>query len=595
MRIIQSLKNKLIIGFIAIMLPLVVFMMINNLYAKEVVREKVSQTYRNTLDIFVKQTDSYMKEINSYLYKMAVLDSDVGILTSYPYGSDTYVLTKVRINNKINRDVGFYSIIDTIFLYHENDEIIGTVSDYGKMQKVVQDNVKDVIKAGAVSGDELSGWILWYDERVQGGYFLVTTFRVTEGFYVGAIIKLSDIVVPLGYQWADGDIGESSLYRSAGTKLLQPLSTKEPAIALTDFDLSNEAYQTVKDKVSDESYLIMSQNSTMAPMTYVVTIPEKTLLKSLLFFQKATYFVPLGFLILLMGYLFFMRGIMFKPLAEIIIGMKKISLGMLGIRLQSQGSVEFNFLANTFNQMAGQIETLKIGVYEEQLRVQKSEMKQLQAQINPHFYMNSLNIIYNFAALKDTESVKKMSLHLADYFRFIMTANRDTISLGEEINHIRNYIDIQKLRFPDKLDVEIDIPDEAFSLLIPALTIQPVVENSILHGFKNRRQIFRISIEGVQTEEGTLIIKVSDNGIGFVQEVLEDLQSNRPLSEAQSSRLGIVNVIHRLKLRYGDKAEIEFDNQANGSGAIVTFRFFHWSEMVNVKAGAEGEEGKQDV
>jgi two-component system sensor histidine kinase YesM len=223
--------------------------------------------------------------------------------------------------------------------------------------------------------------------------------------------------------------------------------------------------------------------------------------------------------------------------------------------------------------MAEQISNLRIGMYEEQLRAQQNEMKQLQAQINPHFYMNSLNIIYNFAVLKDHDSVKKMALHMADYFRFIMRANRDAITLEEELRHIGNYVEIQKFRFPDKLDCVVDIPEHWRTATLPALTLQPFIENAIIHGFVNRREKFIIRIQaGIAAGDASqLVIVIRDNGVGFRPDVLDRLRRGEELPASETSRLGIANVVQRLRLRYEGQAGVEFDNDPE-CGAVVRVR-----------------------
>jgi two-component system sensor histidine kinase YesM len=103
---------------------------------------------------------------------------------------------------------------------------------------------------------------------------------------------------------------------------------------------------------------------------------------------------------------------------------------------------------------------LKINVYEEMMKAQEAEFKHLQAQINPHFYLNSLNVIYSLSSLGENRLVERMTEHLADYFRFITRAHRDSITVEEELEHIRNYLEIQSLRFPEKLAYRIDLPEE---------------------------------------------------------------------------------------------------------------------------------------
>lgn len=573
---VQSLKVKLLLSFVAVIVPLVLFMIVNTLYAKEVVRDKVSETYRNTLDIFVKQTDNNLSATSEYLMKMAILDSDVGLLSSYPYATDNYVLTKVRIYNKLMRDVGFYDMIDTIFLYSDSDVIIGTKNNnYDMMKQLLRDHVPNVIE-NDTNHQDLNFWQVTSDDRIPSKNMLMKTIHVTDDIYVGAIILVQDIASMLGKQWSEGAIADSGLYSTDENKIVNALAGGAGPVQLDGINIDNDqAYVTMKGSESSDSYLVMYKGSQTSDVAYSIMLPEKSMLQGLPFFQMVVFLLPVGIFILLMLYLIFVQRIMFKPLGELILGMKKISLGMLDVRLQSDKTVEFVFLANTFNTMAEQIKTLKIGMYEEQLRVKQGELKQLQAQINPHFYMNSLNIIYNFAALKDHESVKKMSLHLADYFRFIMRANRDTITLDEELRHIDNYITIQELRFPNKLVVTYDIPEPLKNFPIPALTVQPFVENSIIHGFKNRKQLFviHISVQQDIQEGGGFLLTIADNGVGFPPDVLEQLREGKPLAEGESSRLGIMNVAHRLSLHYGEGASIRFANGEEGTGTVITIKF----------------------
>ena len=556
------------------MLPVVAFLVANNWYAKNVVREKVSETYRNTLDIFVSQTDRNLAEINEYLYKMSSLDQEIGLLMSFPDESDNYMLTKIRIQNKINRDVGFYNLMNTVFLYHENDIIFSTSNESGLYSNVKQLLSENALRFVAQSRPLVDGerWRLWHDDLMPGSDFLVRVNEVTDGLYVGAIISVAGIMDMLALQWEDGTIGESAIFRREGNHLGEPLAYSNPSMSLTNLELIESTYQVLEDEESGSKYMVMNRQSDMADIVFNIMVTESKMLQGLPYFQKATYFMAAGLIALFALYLFYIRQTVFKPLQYLISGMKKISLGMLDVRLQTNNTVEFVFLANTFNNMAEQIKSLRIGMYEEQLRAQQNEMKQLQAQINPHFYMNSLNIIYNFAALKDHDSVKKMSLHLADYFRFIMRVNRDSITLEEEMKHIDNYIEIQKFRFPNKLQCEIEIPQRMRTLMLPALSLQPFVENAIIHGFVNRRETFRIRIEGIIEVSGgkpIFVITICDNGTGFSDEVLGKLNAHEELPQKESSGLGISNVVQRLKLRFSEEAIVQFGNASDNGGACI--------------------------
>lgn len=582
MKYSHSIRTSLIIGFMAVMLPTLLFMLINHIYARDIVRDKVTETYHNTLDIFVRQTDNNLKEITNYLIKMSILDVDVGMLMSFPMTSDMYTLTKIRIDTKLKRDVDVYGIIDSVFLYHDKDTIFGTKSDYNISKAIIQTHMEERLASKLNPADVNRQWEVRYDQRMPGQFFLLNSIEVTQGLYAGAIIRVEDINTMLTIQWSDGDIGHSGIVLREDHELKGMLTENEPPVQLEGL-ISTKPYHSVKDEETGKSYLIMNRPSSIVNIAYQVIVPEETLLRDLLFFRNVALFAPIGLIIILSLYLVFMRKMLFKPLHELILGMKKISLGMLDVRLKKGKTIEFEFLGDTFNKMAEQIKTLKIDVYEEQLRVKQGELRQLQAQINPHFYMNSLNIIYNLAALNDTDSIKKMSLHLADYFRFIMRSNRDLITLAEELTHIENYITIQEMRFPGRLACSFDVPESLRSYSIAALTIQPFVENSIIHGFKNRRQLFQIQIhaeivnDGESTEAFKLTIR--DNGVGFSEEALAQLQLKQNIMQGDSKSLGIMNVIDRLKLIYGNRAAIYFSNadqnqnSEHTSGAVVTIMF----------------------
>lgn len=573
MKFVYSIRTILVAGFLAVMLPTLLFMMINHFYSRDIVRDKVTETYRNTLDIFVGQTDDNLDEITNYLLKMSILDVDVGMLMSFPMTDDMYTLTKIRIDTKLKRDVDIYNVIDSVFLYHGNDIILGTNSDYSNMKDIIQTHMGERVSSIARQTDDFDrSWEVRYDQRMPGEFFLLNSIEVTARLHIGALIRVKDINEQLLKQWSDGVIGNTGIWLLEEDSLKELLTEHEPPVDTASSRLTDASYQTLNNESNGTSYLVMNRPSRVVPVAYQVIVPEATLLKELIFFRNVSLIAPIGLLLMLTLYLIFIRRMLFKPLQELIFGMRKIALGMLDVRLKRGKTIEFEFLGETFNKMAEQIKTLKIDVYEEQLRVKQGELRQLQGQINPHFYMNSLNIIYNLAALHDTESVKKMSLHLADYFRFIMRTNSDTITLGDELSHIGNYITIQQMRFPDKLVCAIEADEDVKRVPIAALTLQPFVENAIIHGFKNRRKLFhiRIAAERIELTKGNarLMLSVADNGTGYAEDVLEQLQQNRYVPPGDTGGLGIMNVMDRLSIMYGDRATMTFSNGGDGGAEV---------------------------
>jgi two-component system sensor histidine kinase YesM len=309
-------------------------------------------------------------------------------------------------------------------------------------------------------------------------------------------------------------------------------------------------------------------------MLLAVMIPEKNLLEGLAFFQLINLYVPALALVILMIYLVFLQRYILKPITKLIRGMRRIYSGDLSARFNDDKLVEFMMIGETFNSMVAQIEVLKIDIYEEQIRTQKAELKHLQAQIHPHFFMNSLNIVYNLAQTRDYELIQQMAISLVKYFRFAIRTHLSSVTLEEELEHIHNYLSVQKVRYPENLSYEIEIDAELKGCRIPPSTIFPLVENAMIHGFTVHQEeqfIIQISVRQDQLSASFIDVEVRDNGRGISTEQLEKLHANGYLNEQGNDHVGLWNVMRRCKLYYKTGIEIRIDN-GEARGAYVTLR-----------------------
>jgi two-component system sensor histidine kinase YesM len=218
-----------------------------------------------------------------------------------------------------------------------------------------------------------------------------------------------------------------------------------------------------------------------------------------------------------------------------------------------------------------EIETLRVNVYEEQLNKQKEELQRLQLQVNPHFFLNSLNIVYNLAKVKNHELTMELTRSLVHYFRYMFRSNTTFVPLKNELEHTRNYLRIQTLRFPEKLTWTLEVPDYLTDTPIPPLVIQSFVENSIKHAVTMDRPVhISVRIDFLDEESGSwLKIGIQDTGCGFGKEVLRELQAGRSVENEQGEHTGIWNVQRRLKLLYGDSVSVHFANDPDSGGASV--------------------------
>nr|WP_296834704.1 histidine kinase [uncultured Marvinbryantia sp.] len=233
---------------------------------------------------------------------------------------------------------------------------------------------------------------------------------------------------------------------------------------------------------------------------------------------------------------------------------RKAGRGDFTVRAELEESdEELAELGEGFNQMVERIGNLVEDIRVEQLNLRATEQKLLQAQINPHFLYNTLDTIVWLAEANQTEQVVMMVTALSDFFRTTLSKGRDYITVQEEESHIRSYLKIQQFRYQDILDYEIDIPEEMYHYQILKLTLQPLVENALYHGIKNKRGKGRILVTGY-LESGRMVFLVQDNGQGMTGERLAQVQREMNKNEADNgdpSGFGLFNVVQRIKLNYG--------------------------------------------
>jgi len=233
---------------------------------------------------------------------------------------------------------------------------------------------------------------------------------------------------------------------------------------------------------ANQKYLIVGEKSHKGNFSLIAMIPNREILKNLPYLNRIVFVISFLCVLLVPGFLLFLRKSVVIPLRRIVSVMKRIGEGNVKFRIDPHPtSDEFQLVNTTFNKMMAQIEELKINVYEEQLNKQKAELQHLQLQINPHFFMNTLSIIYNLALTKNYENIQDMSLRLVRYFRFMFRSNLTFVPLQEELDHVLNYVRIQELRFQQALTCHIEKPEtlDKFPVHIPPLIIQTFVENAM--------------------------------------------------------------------------------------------------------------------
>lgn len=259
-----------------------------------------------------------------------------------------------------------------------------------------------------------------------------------------------------------------------------------------------------------------------------------------------------------------------RPVKRLESSMRLVEQGNFDIQAQVESANEIGELSRAFNIMTQKIKELMSQIVLEQEQKRRSELKALQAQINPHFLYNTLDSIIWMAESKKNEEVVKMASALSKLFRLSISKGEEFITLRSEIEYIRSYLTIQQMRYRDKLNFSIAVDAEILVYKIPKITMQPLVENAIYHGIKNRPDSGTVLVTG-HREGGDIVLSVIDDGIGMTHEkatyILEH-GSDTPLGS--SGGVGVKNVNERLKLYFGDKYGLTFtENPEGGTVAVV--------------------------
>ncbi len=227
---------------------------------------------------------------------------------------------------------------------------------------------------------------------------------------------------------------------------------------------------------------------------------------------------------------------------------------------------ELQTLDTGFNDMARRVDALMTKQVEDQRSLHRAELELLQAQINPHFLYNTLDSIAILAESDRSEDVVTMVTSLSTFFRNSLNKGNDILTLGTECSQVTSYLEIQQIRYSDILRYEINIPQELMDCMVPKLILQPLVENALYHGIKNRRGMGMITVTG-EEKDGNLLLRVTDNGAGMDEEQVRILQAG--IYEDKHTGLGLVNVHKRIRLYCGEPYGLSFESSV-GKGSTVS-------------------------
>jgi two-component system sensor histidine kinase YesM len=324
-------------------------------------------------------------------------------------------------------------------------------------------------------------------------------------------------------------------------------------------------------KLDKQNYFIAFEYSPETDMALLVYVPESEVLGPLKKYKGFIFTTSVVTAVLIVLVSYWIYQVIHKPLTKMVRAFRKVESGHLSFSLFHKSRDEFSYLYEQFNGMTAKLKTLIYEVYEQKLQTQQAELNQLQSQINPHFLYNSLYLLYRMTKAQDYDNSLKFTKYLGDYFRYITKKTGDEVPLMQEWHHLCMYMEIQNIRFSNRVRVTIDdLPSTFHELMVPRLILQPLVENAYNYGLENTMSdgILTVTLE---TDVEELRIVIEDNGVGMSEDELMNWHKKLASNKVNAEVSGIINVHRRLQLKFGDESGISLSPRLGG-GLKVTMK-----------------------
>ena len=417
-------------------------------------------------------------------------------------------------------------------------------------------------------------------------YNVTTASEFNQDFKANIDLKMYYYVIESRY--SEGlPIQELEAARQLAGDLLATTSQKDSLRALTSVldlcgNLEEKIYQIEQTQSYDDRQMQLENN------IYVLTSLIQEYMYNYLYCEashlnrlqqqiarqiKAEILLVLGLSIaralLMVRYSVRLSRSVAQPIVELSRRAEDVIGGDLTVRepVRSE-TVEIRTLSEGMEQMIARINAQIQEITQKQASLRRAELALLQAQINPHFLYNTMDTIIWLIEADRPQAAVEMVSNLSDFFRHCLSKGEDVITLAEEERHVRSYLQIQHARYKDILDYEISIDPALQNVMLPKLTLQPLVENALYHGIKRKRGKGCIQITS-KMEDGDILLQITDDGAGMSAERLEELR--RALASGERIGFGLVTVHERLRLLFGGNYGLTVSSR-EGAGTTVTAR-----------------------
>jgi two-component system sensor histidine kinase YesM len=543
---LSSLRYKIFLTVLGISVPAILLFFAINTYAIKKIQQQIYNNNLNLMNVHISELETELASASNKLLKQSIDNSSINNFAS----SDSKmkynaVITYHRENADALKD--FKMLEGQIAFSPQNNNMIIYFNDYDSDYKK-REAVLKYVKEHAKELAALNG--RWKTCRIDDEWILLGASGNEKAVY--CFWTTYNLMMRPVKNWKlPGD--SYFCFVSQDGKLYSDVKNEELSTLSYDGDLSSYYFGGDRNK-----YLISGVETSIGNFRLMNVVERKACLG--IFPQMQILGILVLIFVLFAGIpciIHILNKSVFNPVDRMESGIREVEGGNLTAQIENlKSSREMEHLIQSFNEMILQVRDMKIQTYEESLERQKLELDYLNLQIEPHFYLNALNVINVTAQVGDTKLIYQMTKNLSQYMRYLMGSRKELVTLQEEIEHVGHYLNIMEIRLGENFSYKEQIEENLLTLKIPPLMIQTLVENSVKYAF----DVYKESIIEVHVErKGTCChICVMDNGDGYPKEYLERFNNN---FEPEGNHIGIMNLRSRLHMIFGEKASIRIFNR----------------------------------
>jgi len=562
----MTIFPKLLLTFLVAIVPLFFVSLQMNRMGADSVRQEILKSMESRVHYHMGSLEAEMERLIR-LHKQYIVDDDLtklGIISAIMPYYDVMLMEK-RVQNKllVMKNSSLYIAETKAYIPLIGKTLLSTNYEPGMTAEEVRE-LQDLNRSQVSPVVYWKGKLLLNSINPDPSYSDKAPAYILQSEMDQAGLKsyLSQIV--------NGEREGSLLFNEAQEWMLRS-GAEEPVQAQARQFVKQQPQERIagqgKIEIQNRNYYVAFERSRLLNMDLVLYMPEEQALGPLEKYRVWFWILSGISLAVVVAFSYWIFRLIHFPLRKMVRAFRRVEKGDLSLSIVHRNYDEFQYLYGQFNVMVGKLKHSIQEVYESRIMAQQSELKQLQSQINPHFLYNTYFMVHRMADAHDVDNVAKATKYLGEYFQYITRNSSDEATVEEEWKHTVAYLEIQQMRFHNRIEARVsELPEaETDGVRIPRLILQPLVENAYQHGLKSKAAGGIVAMSAKRLEDGSIALSVEDNGDELGDDRLAGLRSLlASRSEDQAGKTGLLNVHRRFWLRFGEGGGLVVSRSALG-------------------------------